>query len=243
MNLKYFKQFCIREMSVENLLFVLEATDYRSIEAPEYRRFMARKIFQKYIRPDAPFGIAVQSRTRQEIDSQYTREAPSMDLFDLLTAEVLVSMKLDIMPRFLESAEYQELLELKFEERKVVDMKEFDLYRFLGAGGFGMVLLAKKRDTQRFYAIKVIDKRILISQNQTHSIYREKEVQAAPQTRTRAAPHAGKQHPFVPARRPSLRCWRASSTRSSSRCDTASRRRTTSASCSTSSRAATCTAT
>ena len=176
-------------MSVENLLFVLEATDYRSIEAPEYRRFMARKIFQKYIRPDAPFGIAVQSRTRQEIDSQYTREAPSMDLFDLLTAEVLVSMKLDIMPRFLESAEYQELLELKFEERKVVDMKEFDLYRFLGAGGFGMVLLAKKRDTQRFYAIKVIDKRILISQNQTHSIYREKEVLACVE------------HPFVVALR------------------------------------------
>ena len=41
---------------------------------------------------------------------------------------------------------------------------EFDLYRFLGAGGFGMVLLAKKKDTGRFYAIKVIDKRILISQ-------------------------------------------------------------------------------
>ena len=32
--------------------------------------------------------------------------------------------------------------------------------------------------TGRFYAVKVIDKRILISQNQTHSIFREKEVLA-----------------------------------------------------------------
>ena len=68
-------------------------------------------------------------------------------------------------------------------------MAEFDLYRFLGAGGFGMVLLGKKRDTQRFYAIKVIDKRILMSQNQSHSIYREKEVLACVE------------HPFIVALR------------------------------------------
>ena len=34
-------------------------------------------------------------------------------------------------------------------------MSDFDLHRFLGAGGFGMVLLAQKLDTKRFYAIKV----------------------------------------------------------------------------------------
>lgn len=50
-------------------------------------------------------------------------------------------------------------------------INEFDLYRFLGAGGFGMVLLAKKKDSGKFYAIKVIDKRILISQNQVRSTY------------------------------------------------------------------------
>ena len=68
-------------------------------------------------------------------------------------------------------------------------MTEFDLYRFLGAGGFGMVLLAKKKDSGKFYAIKVIDKRILISQNQTHSIFREKEVLACVE------------HPFIVALR------------------------------------------
>ena len=32
---------------------------------------------------------------------------------------------------------------------QVVDMGEFDLYRFLGAGGFGMVLLAKKHEKKK----------------------------------------------------------------------------------------------
>jgi len=191
LNLKYFKQFCIKELSVENLLFWLEVCDYKTIDAPEYRRFQARKVVRKYIVPDAPMSISVQDKTRRDVSDQAkkTEKAPETTLFDTLAQDVLLSMKLDILPRFLESELYHELLELKFEERKVVSMTEFDLYRFLGAGGFGMVLLAKKRDTERFYAIKVIDKRILISQNQTHSIYREKEVLACVE------------HPFIIALR------------------------------------------
>jgi hypothetical protein len=185
-NLKYFKQFCIREMSVENLLFYLEVEDYSKSEAPEYRKFCARKIYQKYIRPDAPMGVSVKDATRKKLKPSDGEDKQDPKRFDELLDEVKNSMKLDILPRFIESEEYHELLALKFEERKVADMSEFDLYRFLGAGGFGMVLLARKRENKkapsssenkdRFYAIKVIDKRILISQNQTHSIFREKEV-------------------------------------------------------------------
>lgn len=87
------------------------------------------------------------------------------------------------------SREYRKLVALTLEDHSVVTINDFDLYRFLGAGGFGMVLLAKKRDTGRFYAIKVLDKRILISQNQCHSIFREKEVLAVVE------------HPFVVALR------------------------------------------
>ena len=39
-------------------------------------------------------------------------------------------------------------------------------------------LLAQHRVTQKYYAMKVIDKRIVLSQNQTHSIFREKEASA-----------------------------------------------------------------
>ena len=122
-NLKFFKEFCIEEMSVENLLFCLEVHDFKTVEAPSYRKSLARKIFRKYIRVDAPMGIAVQDRTRKEVSELWEvgHSATDIknDLFDKLAAEVRISMKLDILPRFIESKQFAELAALKFEERKV----------------------------------------------------------------------------------------------------------------------------
>ena len=129
--------------------------------------------------------IAVKAATRKKVSPDLLTDLPPLTLFDELRSEVMLSMKMDIFPRFVESDGYDALVELKFEQRKVVDMDEFDL----GAGGFGMVLLAQKKDTGRSYAKKVMDKRILLSQNQTHSIFREKEVLACVE------------HPFIVALR------------------------------------------
>ena len=65
----------------------------------------------------------------------------------LTFARFCSQMKLDIFPRFVDSTFYKELVDLKFEDRKVVTIVDFDIYRFLGAGGFGMVLLAEKVST------------------------------------------------------------------------------------------------
>ena len=48
-NLNYFKKFCIQQLASENLLCWLEIEEYKGIKAPEYRAFVARKIFRKYI--------------------------------------------------------------------------------------------------------------------------------------------------------------------------------------------------
>merc|ERR1719473_72677 len=107
-NLKYFKTFCIAEMSVENLLFWLEVAEYRTIEAPTYRRIVARKICRKYLIADAPMGIAVQGSTRAKVT--LPSETPELDLFNELQTEVMLSMKMDILPRFFDSAQYAELM-------------------------------------------------------------------------------------------------------------------------------------
>jgi len=44
------QRFCMSEMSTENLLFWLEVQEYRSIKASDYRAFVARKIYRKYIK-------------------------------------------------------------------------------------------------------------------------------------------------------------------------------------------------
>jgi len=172
------------EMSMENLLFWLEVQDFKTIEAPHYQRSMANKIYRKYIQQGAQMQLSVASGSKVS-----PKDGVTSDMFDKILDDVVLSMKLDIFPRFVDSTLYQELVDLKLEQRKVVTIEAFDMYRFLGAGGFGMVLLAKKKDNNKFYAIKVIDKRILISQNQTHSIFREKEVLACVE------------HPFIVALR------------------------------------------
>ena len=43
---------------------------------------------------------------------------------------------------------------------------KYDLYRLLGAGGFGMVLLVRRTTNGNYFACKIVDKRIVISQNQ-----------------------------------------------------------------------------
>ena len=69
-------------------------------------------------------------------------------------------------------------LSRRSEKSAAPSISDFDLCGYLGAGGYGMVLVASHRRVGRQYAIKVIDKRIVLSQNQTHSIFREKEASA-----------------------------------------------------------------
>jgi len=187
-NLNYFKKFCIEQVAAENLLCWLEIEEYKGIKAPEYRAFVARKIFRKYIDENAPQQIGLKEELRKGVVLPRGAQ-PEPDMYDEIHDDVILTMKLDLFPRFTESSLYSDLVALKFEDRKVATMDDFDIYRFLGAGGFGMVLLGQKTDNERYYAIKVIDKRILISQNQTHSIFREKEVLACIE------------HPFIVALR------------------------------------------
>jgi len=188
--LNQFKTFCLREAAINDLLAWLEMESYRSIKAADYRAFKARKLYQKYVREGSTHQIEVSrdvvTAIREVVQKtagtqfQLAHEDIPLDLFDPVQNIVLSSMREDVYQRFLQSYEYQELLDCIDEgKRGIVGISDFDLFRFLGAGGFGMVLLATKRDTKKLYALKVIDKRILISQNQTHSIFREKEALAS----------------------------------------------------------------
>ena len=56
-------------------------------------------------------GIAVEDSTRKKVASAFDEgSVPLRDLFDALLNEVQLSMKLDILPRFLDSKPYHDLL-------------------------------------------------------------------------------------------------------------------------------------
>ena len=249
--LQCFKRFCADDASIENLLFCLEAMEYQQIASADFRRFRARQIHRKYTAASAPMGVGVAGFERARIEAALASAgggAVDTYLFDAVLHDVVFSLRYDIYPRFLGSSAYAALVARKLEATPEAAIDDFELLRFLGAGGFGMVLLAQHRVTQKYYAMKVIDKRIVLSQNQTHSIFREKEASArrspslALPTRrcaARSANTASCSHRFPLPRR----CSRRSSIRSSSRSPTPSKRPTTSASSSTSSAAVTCTPT
>lgn len=71
-------------------------------------------------------------------------------------------------------------LSRRSEKSAAPSISDFDLCGYLGAGGYGMVLVASHRRVGRQYAIKVIDKRIVCAQpSQVASVYREREVLAS----------------------------------------------------------------
>ena len=57
-----------------------------------------------------------------------------------------------------------------------VQLSHFTLVKCIGVGGFSRVYLVKKKDTGRFYALKLIDKQYIIKNNKQNIVQNEKEI-------------------------------------------------------------------
>ena len=58
----------------------------------------------------------------------------------------------------------------------IVGVGDFEMLVVLGRGGFGKVLQVKKKDTGRIYACKVLDKKLLLENDEVEATKMEKEV-------------------------------------------------------------------
>ena len=115
--------------------------------------------------------LSVAEQVRDRVwDVISSNAGPDATCFDHIHADVAYELRYDIFPRFIRSPHYFKLASLTLEERAHFDIEQFDLCRLLGAGGFGMVLLVRRHSHGNFFACKVIDKRIVISQNQVHAL-------------------------------------------------------------------------
>lgn len=112
---------------MENLLFWLEVQDFKTIDAPEYAGFVARKIYNKYIKVNAPQQLSVEGKLRENIQATFKPNVITPNVYDEIQYATVLSMKLDIFPRFQSDPLYTELIELKFEERKVSCPATFEL--------------------------------------------------------------------------------------------------------------------
>ena len=156
--LGHFKKFCLQDLSTEPLLFWLEAHEYAGIKSADFVGATARRLLSKYIAPDAPMAVAISDRLRLEATEAVEGGRASASTFDAVLQSVDNSLRYDVFPRFCQSDWCAQLVAMQVEASTVIGVGDFDLCRFLGAGGFGMVLLCRRRDTKKYYALKVIDK-------------------------------------------------------------------------------------
>jgi len=65
-------------------------------------------------------------------------DAPT-DLFDEVSVEVMNDLNLDVFPRFVKSPFFQRFIRTKTIEEQDLSIRDFEVFRALGRGGFGTV--------------------------------------------------------------------------------------------------------
>jgi RAC serine/threonine-protein kinase len=61
-------------------------------------------------------------------------------------------------------------------DKQTIGPENFDLLKVIGKGSFGKVFLVRKKDTQKVYAMKVLNKKIIIEKNEVEHTKSEKSI-------------------------------------------------------------------
>jgi len=106
---EHFKQFLVREFSVENLMFYTEVDYFTTLTDQSEIRENAKSIFETYVDSGAPFEIHIDQKERDEC--QKTLESNlSVNAFNNAKKSVFNSMQENSYPRFMKSKLYRDML-------------------------------------------------------------------------------------------------------------------------------------
>ncbi|XP_055993754.1 regulator of G-protein signaling 5 [Sorex fumeus] len=106
--LESFRSFLKSEFSEENLEFWLACEDYKRTRAPGRLAQKAQRIYEDFIRAEAPQEVNIDHFTKGL--TLQNLAAPSLNSFDVAQKRVRALMEKDSLPRFVRSEFYQELL-------------------------------------------------------------------------------------------------------------------------------------
>lgn len=110
-----FRQFLAREFSDENLDFWHHCEKYKK-EKPSKRLKLAKKIFETYVKDNAPREINIDSHTKREIKENLQSLDASM--FDTAQTLIFTLMERDSFPRFLSSKSFSPKISSSKTDRK-----------------------------------------------------------------------------------------------------------------------------
>ena len=114
----------------------------------------------------------------QTVTAQLQKDsAPPRDLFAPVLSVVLASLQVNAYRLFSQSASFQPLLDLKAREAIVPSVNDFKLLQILGEGYEGKVPQARKKDCGCFYALKLLEKKILASRSRRWMLHCSRELE------------------------------------------------------------------
>jgi len=169
---KYLGQFAKSENSQENFFAWIDMEEFKSIPTPDYRRCVAKNIFQKYIKHGAimQLGGITDERVKYfeklihaPVDAaNRKKDTINQNTFVSLQHMVFRELAENTFKRFKESEPFKEYETAKSKTYNKVDVNDFDYMAFLGQGAFGAVARVKKQSTGEHYALKVMSKAKLL---------------------------------------------------------------------------------
>lgn len=101
-----FKQFLVREFSVENLMFYTEVQYFKKADAEEVKE-TADQIFTTYVTVGAPFEINIPNDIRNVVGTNVQKNPIPLDAFFEAEKAVYNSMEKESFPRFQKNKLYQ----------------------------------------------------------------------------------------------------------------------------------------
>uniref|UniRef100_A0A5F8GWG1 Regulator of G-protein signaling 5 n=1 Tax=Monodelphis domestica TaxID=13616 RepID=A0A5F8GWG1_MONDO len=103
-----FKSFLKSEFSEENIEFWIACEDYKKTKSPIKMAEKAKKIYEEFIRAEAPKEVNIDHFTKAMTMKNLVEPSPSS--FDMAQKRIHALMEKDSLPRFIRSEFYQELI-------------------------------------------------------------------------------------------------------------------------------------
>lgn len=146
--------------------FWQEAEEFRTMPRGSFANKAARHMQTQFVGPAARFPVPI-SHAQQDVirlalgkrtDAEGQVVLVRSGLFDVAQLEVFEELKAHTYDKFVTSAYFSGVTELKLREKEVPTIHHFYYLKRLGTGSFGEVFAVRKKDSHKKYALKVMSK-------------------------------------------------------------------------------------
>lgn len=146
----------------------VDIQEYKSIPTEDYRRSKALHIYHKYIKLNAVLQVGGLSQNEMDSykdmieKSKTNRESLTETSFNHVQRRCFKEIYQNIYIPFKNTETFKEMNSTVRRKYNNVKFEDFEYYRKLGEGGFGLVVHCKKKSTGRHYAMKLQTKKGLL---------------------------------------------------------------------------------